>query len=196
MFTGIIRGIGRVAEIKVSPGLLQFSISIPPDLMDNLEIGASIAIDGVCLTVVHFTSNEVFFDVIQETLDKTNLKSLKKGDLVNVERSARFGDEIGGHVLSGHIYGTANVHSIQKTENNYAVSFKCPVAWTHYLFPKGYIALNGTSLTLVDVDKEKGLFSVHLIPETLRKTTFGEKKGSGPYQHRAGYTDTDHCRHD
>lgn len=176
MFTGIIRGIGQVAEIKSLQGLTQFSILVPQELMTHLEIGASVAIDGVCLTVVNFNSNIIIFDAIQETLDKTNMKFLKKGDVVNVERSARFGDEIGGHVLSGHIYGTAAVQAIQKSENNHVVFFQCPVAWTKYMFPKGYIALNGTSLTLVDVDKEKGEFSVHLIPETLRKTTFGTKK--------------------
>jgi riboflavin synthase len=180
MFTGIIRGIGKIAEIESLPGLTRLSISIPSDLMGNLEMGASIAVDGVCLTVVRFTSNEVSFDLIQETLDKTNLKFLKKGDLVNIERSARFGDEIGGHILSGHIYGTATVHSVKRTENNWAVFFQCPVEWTNYLFPKGYIALNGTSLTLVDVDKEKGHFSVHLIPETLKRTTFGIKKEHDP----------------
>jgi riboflavin synthase len=176
MFTGIVRGIGKIASIQSLPGLTQFSISIDPDLLKDLEVGASIAIDGTCLTVVSFTSDKVVFDAIQETLDKTNMKFLKVGDLVNVERAARFGDEIGGHVLSGHIYGTAMIQSIKRTDNNCAVSLKCPVEWTNYLFPKGYIALNGASLTLVDVDKENGSFSVHLIPETLKKTTFGTKK--------------------
>lgn len=176
MFTGIIRGIGKIAKIKSRPGLSQLSISIDADLLADLEVGASIAIDGTCLTVVSFTSNEAVFDAIEETLNKTNLKCLKEGDLVNVERAARFGDEIGGHILSGHIYGTATIRSIQRTENNCAVSLKCPAEWTNYLFPKGYIALNGASLTLVDVDKENGHFSVHLIPETLKKTTFGIKQ--------------------
>lgn len=176
MFTGIIRGIGKIADVQSLPGLTKFIITFPADLLSKLEIGASIAIDGVCLTVVNFNSNDVAFDAIQETLDKTNLKFLNRGDFVNIERSACFGDEIGGHILSGHVYGTAEIEAIQKTENNHIVSFKCPLEFTHYMFPKGFIALNGTSLTLVDVDKEKGLFSVHLIPETLKRTTFGIKK--------------------
>lgn len=176
MFTGIIRGIGEILEIISLPGLTKFIISFPQDLISKLEIGASVAIDGVCLTIVSFSSHEVVFDAIQETLDKTNLKFLEKGNFVNIERAACFGDEIGGHVLSGHIYGTAIIQSLQKTENNCAISLKCPVGWTRYMFPKGYIALNGISLTLVDVDKEKGYFSFHLIPETLKKTTLGIKK--------------------
>lgn len=180
MFTGIVRGIGKVANVKSLPGLTTFNFLIPSDLMMGMEIGASVAIDGTCLTVVSVTGNKITFDAIEETLNKTNLKFLKKGDSVNIERAARFGDEIGGHVLSGHIYGTATIQSIKRTENHSVISFNCPNQWTHYMFSKGYIALNGTSLTLVDVDREKGNFSVHLIPETLKRTTFGIKKENDP----------------
>lgn len=180
MFTGIIKGIGKVTQVVEKPGLLRIRIAVDNPFLSNLEIGASIAIDGTCLTVVAFTSKEVEFDVINETLEKTTLKFLKHGDSVNMERAARFGDEIGGHVLSGHIYGTVILDHIQQTPNNYILSFKCPAEWTKYLLPKGYVALNGTSLTLVDVDKKRGIFTVHLIPETLQKTTFGTKKVNDP----------------
>lgn len=176
MFTGIVRGIGKVAIVDSKPGITQLTIAMDPTLLKNLQIGASIAIDGACLTVVRFTENEAVFDVIQETLDKTTLNLLKEGDLVNIERAARFGDEIGGHVLSGHIFGTAEIHSVRRPESNWIVTLKCPITWTKYLIPKSYVALNGASLTLVDVDASQGLFSVHLIPETLEKTTFGMKK--------------------
>lgn len=180
MFTGIVKGIGKVAKITPTLGSCQYRITMDPHLLTDLQIGASIAIDGTCLTVVSFTPNDATFDAINETLHKTNMKFLKEGDPVNVERAARFGDEIGGHILSGHIIGTATINSIDRTDNNCVIWLKCPTTWTKYLFPKGYIALNGASLTLVDVNKEKGLFSVHLIPETLAKTTFGMKKPNDP----------------
>lgn len=176
MFTGIVRGIGKIAQVEVLPGLHKLRITLGSSLLVGVELGASISIDGVCLTVVNFNEHDAHFDVIQETLEKTNLKLLNVGDSVNIERAARFGDEIGGHVLSGHIFGKATVHSIECSENNYILSLKCPLSWTQYLFPKGFIALNGASLTLVDVDKKQGIFSVHLIPETLAKTTFAKKK--------------------
>ena len=176
MFTGIVRGIGKITKIQTLPGLNHYSIGIDNHLLSNLEIGASIAIDGVCLTVVGFNAQEVSFDAINETLNRTTLKTLKEGDLVNIERAAKFGDEIGGHLLSGHIFGTASIQAIDRTQNNCIISLKCPKEWIKYLFPKGYVALNGASLTLVDVDKAQGTFSVHLIPETLEKTTFGIKK--------------------
>lgn len=176
MFTGITRGTGKIIAIESSPQFKHYVIEMDLALLSQLEIGASIAIDGVCLTVVSFTSKEVSFDVIGETLERTTLKALKEGDFVNVERSARFGDEIGGHILSGHIMGTAQVESIERTGSNCVMELRFPKEWMKYLFSKGYIALNGVSLTLVDVDKTEGRFSVHLIPETLKKTNLGMKK--------------------
>lgn len=175
MFSGIVRGIGKVVKIEPLSGLSRYSINTAPKFLASIEIGASIAIDGVCLTVTNFTSNEATFDVIHETLLRTNLKDLKEGSLVNIERAARFGDDIGGHILSGHVFDTAIIQSINQTENNCIFFFKCPIIWMKYLFPKGYIALNGASLTLVDVNRDQGIFSVHLIPETLEKTTFRTK---------------------
>lgn len=176
MFTGIIRGIGKVEKIRYLQGFNQYSISMDKQLLLHIERGASIAIDGICLTVTNFSANEAAFDAISETLTKTTLKFIKENDLLNIERAARFGDEIGGHILSGHIFGTATIHSIDVKENHCAICLKCPLEWMEYIFPKGYLALNGVSLTVVHVDKMQGLFSVHLIPETLEKTTFGLKK--------------------
>ncbi len=176
MFTGIVRGIGKITEAHHIPGRMRLGVSMEKSLSANVETGASIAIDGVCLTVVSTDQNVVHFDVIQETLDRTTLRLLAPHHQVNIERSARLGDEIGGHLLSGHIYGTAKIFSIEKENNNCVVTLQCAPAWTKYLLPKGYIALNGASLTLVDVHKDTGLFTVHLIPETLQRTTFGTKK--------------------
>lgn len=176
MFTGIVTGLGKIAELHPSPGFLRYAVAMDATHLANLQRGASISISGICQTVVDANDRMVWFDAIDETLKKTTLGSLKVGSDVNIERSARIGDEIGGHLLSGHIYGTAEIASIVREGNNCVVQFKCPPEWTKYLLPKGYIALDGASLTLVDVDKKNGLFTVHLIPETLQRTTFGSKQ--------------------
>ncbi|MEI8364857.1 MAG: riboflavin synthase subunit alpha [Parachlamydiaceae bacterium] len=176
MFTGIICGIGRVANVIVLPGLTKLAVGVTPSLLVGLQKGASVAIDGICLTVVDFDDSKIWFDVIAETLQQTTLKSVEVGAHVNIERAARFGDEIGGHMLSGHISGTTPIISILRTENNCILTFQGSPQLTKYLFPKGYIALNGASLTLVDVNNSSGAFTVHLIPETLERSTFGTKK--------------------
>lgn len=176
MFTGIIRAVCSVATTKHSPNFLQYALEFPPSFLEGLEKGASVSIDGVCQTVVSIENGKVRFDAIDETLKKTTIRNLREGMAVNIERSARFGDEIGGHILSGHIYGTVSIDSIHKYENNHIVTFACNPEWMKYLFPKGFVALNGASLTVVDVMRERGLFTVHLIPETLVRTTFGQKQ--------------------
>lgn len=175
MFTGIVKGLCKIKEVKASPGMIRYAVSLPAELMHGLETGASVSIDGVCQTVTTLEGPLAWFDAIDETLKRTTIKNLQVGQLVNVERAARFGDEIGGHMLSGHVFGTVTVDSIDKSENNHIVKLRCAPEWIKYLFPKGYAALDGVSLTLVDVDPA-GTFTVHLIPETLRLTTFGHKK--------------------
>ena len=116
------------------------------------------------------------FDAMQETLVKTTIGSLKQGDQVNVERSAKMGDEIGGHVVSGHVSTMAEIVDVAESENNKVVTFHVEPQWMRYIFSKGFISLDGASLTVVDADKEVGTFKVWLIPETLRVTKFGSKK--------------------
>jgi len=176
MFTGITQGIGLINRVIKAEGLTKFSVTVDPSLLSNLQKGASIAVDGTCLTVVDFDSTHIWFDVIAETLQCTTLKLIKTGDKVNIERSARFGDEIGGHIVSGHVCGTVTIMAVDRTINNCVMTFKCSPEWTKYLFPKGFISLNGASLTLVNVDRNEGTFSVHLIPETLQRSTIGSKK--------------------
>lgn len=176
MFTGIVKGIGTIVEATQKNGILRLGVTADPGYAKGLERGASVSIGGVCLTVVDFDEATMWFDVIGETLKRTTVGALRKGSKVNIERSAKIGDEIGGHLLSGHIYGTAQIDSVERQGDNCEVGFCCPTEWTKYLFPKGYVALDGASLTLVDVDKSKGRFTVHLIPETLQRTTFGSKK--------------------
>jgi len=112
----------------------------------------------------------LFFDAMQETLRSTTLGTLTPGDRINFERAARIGDEIGGHLLSGHVHTTAEVVAIDRPENNCTLTFEVPEQWTKYIFPKGYIAINGASLTIGEVTGNR--FNIHLIPETLRATTF------------------------
>jgi len=176
MFTGIVKGIFKVTEINKLPGLTSICLQFTHEFVENLQIGASVSINGVCLTVVKIEKTLGFFDVIDETLKLTNLKDLQINTLVNVEKSAKFGDEIGGHILSGHIFGTCPILGIEKTENNCAISFQTDPSIIKYLFKKGYVALNGVSLTIVSVDKIKQVFIVHLIPETLRATTFLQRE--------------------
>jgi riboflavin synthase len=145
-------------------------------LIRGLKIGASVSIDGVCMTVVRVDEHDVYFDAMKETLDKTTLGRLDVGDKVNIERSVRVGDEIGGHYVSGHVHGKAKISNINKAiEDNIIISFLIPSELTKFIFDKGFVSLNGASLTIVDVDRQKNSIRVSFIPETLRKTTFGDK---------------------
>lgn len=174
MFTGIVQGIAHVRQIERKTGLFTFLIEFPEGSTENLQIGASVAINGTCLTVTHTDGPCASFDVMQETLRITNLGALQEGDAVNFERAARFGDEIGGHLLSGHVHGLAMLVRIEKPENNTTLTFEVPEELRKYVFSKGYIGLNGASLTIGKV--EGNSFQVHLIPETLRMTTFGQAR--------------------
>tara|TARA_Y100000746_G_C15250513_1_gene345400 strand:- start:77 stop:667 length:591 start_codon:yes stop_codon:yes gene_type:complete len=166
MFTGIVQGTGSVHSIE-GDSTRTFTIQIPST--DGLEIGGSVSIDGVCLTATSI-GQQVTFDVIPETILRTTLGSLKPGDSVNVERALKFGDELGGHLLSGHIMGTAHISKIH--DQDYTIC--CPPEMTDYIQEKGYIAVDGISLTIGETDGNGG-FDVHIIPETLRLTTLGNK---------------------
>jgi riboflavin synthase len=172
MFTGIVQGLGEVTQIQDHAGIRRLQVRLPTGRDQGLETGASVAINGVCLTVVGWDQHGVEFDVIDETLRLTNLGDLKVGHVVNVERAARFGDEIGGHVLSGHIHGRAQVTEVVETDANLAVWWAVPEELKKYVLPKGYVSLNGCSLTVGDTERDDQL-SIHLIPETRELTTFG-----------------------
>ncbi|WBU42759.1 MULTISPECIES: riboflavin synthase subunit alpha [Marinobacter] len=171
MFTGIVQGIAKVTEIIASPGLNTLVVDFPGARVEGVTIGASVAINGTCLTVTRQDGTHLYFDAMQETLRLTTLGELSPGDTVNFERAASIGDEIGGHLLSGHIHTTATLVDIVRPENNVTLWFEIPSEWQKYVFPKGYIAINGASLTIGEVQENR--FNVHLIPETLRATTFG-----------------------
>lgn len=172
MFTGIVKDKQQVKAVTPADTGVRLVLEANESLVDGLEIGASVALAGVCLTVVEIRNDSIHFDVVHETLERSTLGNLKAGDMINVERSFRVGDEVGGHILSGHIIGNAELVEIQDTR----YTFQVPVEWMKYILEKGYVALDGCSLTIVEPNNEAGTFSVAFIPETLEKTTFGQKK--------------------
>ena len=177
MFTGIVQAVAQVATLTDRPGLRSFELAFPPGFDAGLEIGASVACDGVCLTVTERPSpDRACFDVMQQSLALSTLGGLAVGSLINVERAARDGAEIGGHPLSGHVDCQATLLAIHRPENNCVLRLVVPASHRRYVFAKGYIAVNGASLTVAEVSRSEGWFEVWLIPETLRQTTFGQKR--------------------
>ena len=176
MFTGIIQLKGQVQTLSDRKGIRAMTLVVDHhDDLSGLKIGASVAVNGTCLTVVAFEHNWVRFDAIDETLRLTNLGQLKVGDEVNLERAARFGDEIGGHLLSGHIHCQAELLERNEQGDNLSLVFQVPEPYAKYVLSKGYIALDGISLTLGE-HVQQGRFNVHLIPETRRATTIEQRK--------------------
>lgn len=174
MFTGIVHNHYPVTQITDSPGLRSFAVALPAELLEGLQIGASVSVAGVCLTVTRIDGDNVFFDAMSETLQKTTLGELRVGDTVNIQRSFRAMDEIGGHIVSGHVDNLASITEVQQNGGDQRAVFRVEPRFMEYILPKGFIALDGCSLTVVDVGPD--WFSVAFIPETLRRTTFGQKK--------------------
>ena len=172
MYTGIVRACLPIASIKKLDNLSRFSIIFSDELLFELELGASVAVNGVCLTVSAILEDSVFFDVIKETLELSNLKYLEKGTLVNIERSAKADAEIGGHPISGHVVGTAEIAAIEKPVNNCRLTFSSEKPWLKFIVEKGYLSVNGCSLTVAEVNRKAQQFSINLIPETLSRTNF------------------------
>jgi riboflavin synthase len=175
MFSGIVIGPYLVTEIEIKAGLLTITIDFYDE---NIKIGESIAVNGVCLTVSRKSeTGQIVFDVIAETIRVTDLTFLKVNDYVNIELSLKGNQEISGHIVSGHVDDVVEIKKIETPdENNYTIIFRANEEWMKYIFPKGFIALNGCSLTVGFVDRKNNEFCVYLIPETLRRTTFINKK--------------------
>jgi riboflavin synthase len=192
MFSGITQGTAPVVAVHRQPLLLSYEVELPEHLVGGLQLGASVAVDGVCQTVVALEHRRAKFEAIEETLRRTTLDQLQRGDRVSVERSLRMGDEIGGHLVTGHVIGTGLVSGIEVEQQRYVLSISVPQGWVKYIQPKGFIALDGSSLTVVEVTPEVpmpagadpkqdgsalwGQFTVHLIPETLRLTNLESKR--------------------
>ncbi|WP_047043950.1 riboflavin synthase [Vibrio mexicanus] len=174
MFTGIVQGMAQVVSIDAKEAFQTHRVQLVGDMAAGLEIGASVAHNGCCLTVTKIEGEVVSFDLMQETLRLTNLGDLKEGDHVNIERAAKFGEEIGGHSMSGHISSVVEIVEIINTPNNRTIWFELPDDIAKYVLAKGYIGLDGCSLTIGQVEQNR--FNVHLIPETLQRTLFGSKQ--------------------
>lgn len=172
MFTGIVQGLGVIKSIEEGDGIITISV-VCPDTQD-LIIGASVAIDGVCLTATSINGDLVTFDIIPETMERTTLGERTVDDNVNIERSLRYGDEVGGHLLSGHIIGRGLVTYSESVGEGAQLKIKAPPAIQKYIQTKGYIGIDGISLTLGEVVNNE--FDLHIIPETLRLTTLGSKQ--------------------
>ena len=178
MYTGIVQGLEKIIEIKKGDGFITIVVSNQHHFFADVFIGASVAINGVCLTVTTIDAalNQIHFDISDVTLALTSLKNLKTGDAVNIERSAKVGAENGGHNLYGHIEGTAIVKALEQRGETFDIDLQIPDGNIKYFFLKGFIGLNGCSLTINRVDRQASEISIDLIPETLRLTTWKDAK--------------------
>ena len=181
MFTGIVEGKAELSSVKQLDGFTRWVIDLPPMHAENLEIGASVALDGVCLTVVEIDGRSVSFDLIQETLERSTLCLRKAGDMLNIERALRYGDEVGGHLVSGHVMAVGKIKRIDVLEQDINgsktmdIEIHVPPEVSEYVFEKGYIAIDGISLTVGNTH-DSGGFDLHIIPETIRRTTLAGKE--------------------
>jgi len=176
LFTGIIEGIGKVIKInKNTKNRSAFQMIV--DLgkhSKGLKIGQSVALNGVCLSVTKISKNKCSFELIDETIKKTDLGNLKVGGIVNIERSLKVGDRMEGHFVLGHVDGVGIIKKIEKKPKEVKLWFEIPKKLSKYVVKKGSIALDGISLTVVDVKKNNA--SVCLIPHTMNVTNFNSKK--------------------
>jgi riboflavin synthase, alpha subunit len=159
MFSGIIQETGKVIEFVKEKDIYNLSVDCSSDLLSDLKKGASISVNGVCLTVKDANPEILRFDLVEETIKRTNFQNIKAGDNVNLERSLKMGDEIGGHLVSGHIHGTSKVISIDIRDESWDVEFSVEPFMQDYILHKGYVAINGCSLTVGEVSKES--FMIH-----------------------------------
>jgi riboflavin synthase len=176
MFTGLVESLGTVISVKDVAAGRRLDIANP--IGRQLIIGESVAVNGACLTVVERSGEEFTFEVGPETLLKTNLGTLVAGDWVNLERSLKVGDRLGGHFVQGHVDAVGTIDTRLRNGDWEDVWFRCPADMTRLMVPKGSIAVDGVSLTLMNVESER--FSVMLIPHTQAQTTLGFKRAGDP----------------
>ena len=167
MFSGIVQEFSKKTEVKPKDYGINLSVRVTKKFTKGLKKGDSVAVNGVCLTVKKFNPDTINFDVIHESLKLTNLKSLNSELPLNLERSLKMGDEIGGHLVSGHVHSKGKILDFKKSKET-LLKIELPKSIKGYILKKGYVALNGISLTVVNVDSKS--FSVSLIPETLENT--------------------------
>jgi len=173
MFTGIISAIGKIETMDVSRPDVRYSISTPWE-MSTFAIGASIACSGCCLTIVEKDDNKFSIDASRETLSKTNLGAWKVGSHINLEQSLKLGDELGGHIVSGHIDGLAIIESIVPDGGSHRIKLRMPSDFQKFITTKGSIAIDGVSMTVNEIDGD--IFGINIIPHTWEVTTFGQAR--------------------
>jgi riboflavin synthase len=175
MFTGITQGVFPVVALTKNLEVLAYRVLCHPDFVKNIQVGASVSVDGVCQSVIAIEETELCFQAITETLQKTTLNTLAIGQEVSLERSVRWGDELGGHEVSGHVFERGRIIARKFHPNHLTLTIACSSSCIPFIYEKGFIALDGSSLTIGEVDVDKNCFVVHLIPETLRVTHLGKK---------------------
>ncbi len=176
MFTGIVEGIGKIMEIRDNTKN-RSAIKMTVDLGKNskgLKLGQSVALNGVCLTVTKINDSKCDFEMIEETTKKTDLGNLRVGGIVNIERSLKVGERLEGHFVLGHVDGVGIIKKIEKKPKEVQFWFEVPKNLARFIVQKGSIAIDGISLTVVDV--KKNLASVCLIPHTIEVTNFSTRK--------------------
>lgn len=173
MFTGIIEEVGKIAQIKKQGEFAVVTINASR-VLEDVHLGDSIAVNGVCLTVTSFTSSQFTADVMSETLQRTSLGELQPSSPVNLERAMAANGRFGGHIVSGHIDGTGEVAEITPADNSVWYRIKTSPKLLRYIIEKGSITIDGISLTVVDVNEES--FRVSIIPHTIKETNLGSKK--------------------
>lgn len=170
MYTGIVQAVRPLSAVRPLTGRTEFEIDFTDELLEELKLGASVSVEGTCMSVTGISGSKVTFDAMTATLERTNLGRFQTGDAVNIERSAKMNAEVGGHLMAGHVATTAEVVDISIREEGAFIRFHVPGNWAKYVFPRGFLGVNGCSLTVADV--EEGVVTIFLIPETLRQTTF------------------------
>ncbi|WP_448583759.1 riboflavin synthase [Thermocrinis sp.] len=171
MFSGLVEELGIVEELRFVPGGAKLTVR---SSMEDIKIGDSVAVNGVCLTVVDLQKNTLSFDLSQETLSRSNLKLLKKGDLVNLERALRVGDRIGGHFLQGHVDFTSKILLFSQRGSHWELKIFIPDEYKEYIVEKGSIGIDGISLTINYV--EQNAVSINIIPHTYERTNLKHRK--------------------
>jgi riboflavin synthase len=171
MFTGLVREVGEVGWLRRTDQAVQLLVQAPRTAA-RIRTGESVAVNGCCLTVTAHRDKQLMFDLLQETLDRTNLGDLRPGSPVNLERALRVDGRLGGHFVQGHVDDTAEVLLIEEKGADLRLDIALPPAFARYAVFKGSIAINGTSLTIAALDDEK--FTVWIIPHTLENTNLGD----------------------
>ena len=174
MFSGIVQETGIVKDFLKENDVYRLSLNCSSEFTSGLKKGASVSVNGVCLTIKDNNPDILRFDLVEETIKRTNFEMIESGDNVNLERSLKMGDEIGGHLVSGHIHGISKVISIEMRDESWDVEFSVEPFMKDYILHKGYIAINGCSLTVGELNDKS--FMIHLIPETLSITNLFQLK--------------------